>query len=325
MNALRSAHTHRIRSLLKDQVVQLPPSRAARGGSVLVASMGFLSGGLVVSSILGDGDDIIKAMRSCFYRGGDDSWPGQLRSSLCTLKREVENELQDDNRKVIAGLIATNVAVWGLWRLSFRSPRLEVFMWRHFACSYDGVVRGKRVHTLLTSAFSHITLPHLAINMFMLWEFGTHILAPSNGQDSWLDKALSRSRFVDYLRSSLSNAALPELLPLDQFAQLYGASALASSVTSIISSRVRGAIRTPTIGASGAVMGILTMYCLLFPERRMMLYGIFELSAIEMLQLMTAINIVGAAFQTGLRIDFVGHLGGQACGLLMHETPPSLT
>ncbi|GLE11712.1 hypothetical protein PINS_up024299 [Pythium insidiosum] len=78
-----------------------------------------------------------------------------------------------------------------MWRVSFRYPKMERFMWRHFACSYDGVVHGKRVHTLLTSAFSHITIPHIAINMFMLWEFGLPIMAPRPAGDSWFDRALS--------------------------------------------------------------------------------------------------------------------------------------
>jgi membrane associated rhomboid family serine protease len=78
-----------------------------------------------------------------------------------------------------------------------------------------------------------------------------------------------------------------------------------------------------TIGASGAVMGVLTVYCLLFPERRMMLYGFIDLTAAQLLQLMTGVNLVGAGFQRSLHIDFTGHLGGQIAGLALHEKDTS--
>lgn len=50
-----------------------------------------------------------------------------------------------------------------------------------------------------------------------------------------------------------------------------------------------------------------------------MLYGIINLTAAEMLQLTTAFNLVGSAFQRSLRVDCVGHLGGQSTGYVAHE------
>lgn len=174
-------------------------------------------------------------------------------------------QLEDDNVKALAALIATNTAVFGLWRLSFRHPRLERIMWRHFACSYTAVTHGKRVHTLLTSAFSHITVPHFGINMFMLWEFGRHILAPANNRgDSWYNRAVAKSRVIEYFRTS---GRSPSRLQLDKFMLLYFSSAVASSALSVAVSGLRGTPGVFTIGASGAVMGVFTVYCLLFPER----------------------------------------------------------
>ncbi|KAF1791950.1 hypothetical protein GQ600_1592 [Phytophthora cactorum] len=43
--------------------------------------------------------------------------------------------------------------------------------------------------------------------------------------------------------------------------------------------------------------------CLLFPDQRLLLYGIFDMTSAQMLQLYTALNIVGAAFQRNLRVD----------------------
>ncbi|TMW60914.1 hypothetical protein Poli38472_000956 [Pythium oligandrum] len=286
---------------------------------VLLASLGLVGGG-VATTALYKRRELEKAVETVCYRGEeDDTWSGHLQSSARTLKRQADAELQDDNRKVLVGIIAANTLVCGLWRLSFRYPTMQRLMWRHFACSYNAVVHGKRFHTLFTSAFSHITIPHIAINMFMLWEFGHHILAPKDNKDAWLDKALARSRTVEYFRSSYVNTINSQLLPLDKFLTLYVSSALSSSALSILMSRVRGNPGTFTLGASGAVMGVLTMYCLLFPDRQLMLYGFIDMTAAQMLQAMTAFNLIGSAFQRGLQIDCTGHLGGQATGLAMHQ------
>lgn len=50
-----------------------------------------------------------------------------------------------------------------------------------------------------------------------------------------------------------------------------------------------------------------------------MLYGFINLTAAQMLQLTTAVNMIGSAFQRSLRIDCVGHLGGQGTGWIAHE------
>lgn len=113
-------------------------------------------------------------------------------------------------------------------------------MWRHFACSYTAIARGKRFHTLLTSAFSHFTFPHFGINMFMLWEFGRHILAPGNNRnDTWYSRAVAKSKVMDYFRTSMPTTR-SQRLELDKFMMLYFSSALASSALSIVVSNLRG-------------------------------------------------------------------------------------
>ncbi|KAJ0405154.1 hypothetical protein P43SY_001359 [Pythium insidiosum] len=279
------------------------------GDRVLLASLGAVSAGLAVSTTW----DIYSA-----------SQPSDLDAcSFSPSGREEDSRLQDDNAKVLAAIIAANVAVWGMWRVSFLNPRLERFMWRHFACSYDGVVHGKRVHTLLTSAFSHITIPHIAINMSMLWQFGLPIMAPRDARDSWFDRALARSRVLSAWRSLKADVHSHDLLDLNRFFTLYVSSALASSTLSIATSRLEGLPTTFTLGASGAVMGVLTTCCLLFPDRRLMLYGFIEMTSAEILQAVTAFNLIGASFQCSVQIDCTGHLGGQAAALALRQPPPS--
>ncbi|TYZ59753.1 hypothetical protein PybrP1_009828 [[Pythium] brassicae (nom. inval.)] len=298
--------------------LQQPPSRllthACDNERVLRASLAAIGGGMMVTTVLLE----MNARRSNFddEEEEEDSWSGFFRSSIAIAKRAVEKELQDDNKKALAGLIAANTAVFALWRVSFNRPGLERIMWRHFACSYTAVAQGKRLHTLLTSAFSHITVPHFGINMFMLWEFGRHILAPSR-QDTWYERAMGKSRVVEFFRRDIGGASR---LQLDKFMLLYFGSVVASSALSVVLSNLRGTPGVFTIGASGAVMGVFTVYCLLFPKRELMLYGFYNITAADALKLTTAMNLVGSAFQRNLSIDCVGHIGGQTTGLVLNET-----
>ncbi|KAF4323941.1 hypothetical protein BBO99_00002367 [Phytophthora kernoviae] len=290
-------------------------ARAGRHDRMLTASMGIISGGIVVTSLLNKEEDNegLGGMIKSFYRGDMDDYfrgGGQFEQSW----------FEDKNKKAVAALIAANTLVFGLWRVSFRNSRLHQFMWRHFASSYDAVVYGKRFHTLLTSAFSHITFPHFGINMYMLWEFGPHILSPSNNySDTWYSRAVSNSKFAGLARDNYNSFRRgPELLSIEKFMALYFTSAATSSALSALVSKLLF-----SIGASGAVSAVFTVACLQFPDQRLLLYGLFDLTSAQMLELYTALNIVGAAFQRNLRVDCVGHLGGQSAGFAFHNAPSS--
>ncbi|RLN66318.1 hypothetical protein BBP00_00002290 [Phytophthora kernoviae] len=289
-------------------------ARAGRHDRMLTASMGLISGGIVVTSLLNKEEDNegLGGMIKSFYRGDMDDYfrGGQFEQSW----------FEDKNKKAVAALIAANTLVLGLWRVSFRNSRLHQFMWRHFASSYDAVVYGKRFHTLLTSAFSHITFPHFGINMYMLWEFGPHILSPSNNySDTWYSRAVSNFKFAGLARDNYNSFRRgPELLSIEKFMALYFTSAATSSALSALVSKLLF-----SIGASGAVSAVFTVACLQFPDQRLLLYGLFDLTSAQMLELYTALNIVGAAFQRNLRVDCVGHLGGQSAGFAFHNAPSS--
>ncbi|RHZ07900.1 hypothetical protein DYB31_007135 [Aphanomyces astaci] len=206
-----------------------------------------------------------------------------LTDSFAMVSANVQNHWDDDNRRLLMALIATNTAVFGMWKVSQRHAGLAKFMWTHFACSFHGVATERRVHTLVTSAFSHQTPLHFGINMFMLWHFGSAVLPPSNhdastfrrrqpiqgGTSSWLPSSMAKQhRYVVHE---------PRTLDSREFAKIYATSAIASSVLSAVVSGLRG-------------MG-------------------------------HAVNVVGSVFQHAQHralaalvpnVDFVGHLGGQA-------------
>ena len=92
---------------------------------------------------------------------------------------------------------------------------------------------------LVTYALLHGGLAHLLFNMLGLWMFGPDV-----------ERLRGQKRFLQLMAASVLTAALAQLLM----------SALLGS-------------RSPTIGASGAIFGLLLAYALSFPNRQFDLIG----------------------------------------------------
>jgi len=102
--------------------------------------------------------------------------------------------------------------------------------------------------------FLHGGLEHLFFNMFALWMFGRT-----------LEYRLGSQRFLTYYLVCGIGAALLQLgvgaLEYGHAVSLYGASSLSA----------RMLLQVPTVGASGAVFGLLLAYGVLYPESIIML------------------------------------------------------
>ncbi|GER49002.1 rhomboid family protein [Striga asiatica] len=154
---------------------------------------------------------------------------------------------------VVIGLIVANVAVFILWRVA--SPE---FMVKNFMISVDNFTSG-RLHTLITSAFSHNEMWHLITNMVGLYFFGLSIgrtFGPEYLLKLYLSGALVGSIF--YL------AYHGFIAPSFQEKQMFG----------IDPSKSRG------LGASGAVNAILLLDIFLFPTKTLYLDFIIPVPAI---------------------------------------------
>ena len=86
-----------------------------------------------------------------------------------------------------------------------------------------------------------------------------------------------------------------------------------------------GNMMVPTLGASGAISGVLGAYFLLFPRRRVtviMLYFLTEVPAIVaigiwfLFQLVSGIGLLGSGAQGG-GIAYGAHIGGFIAGLIL--------
>lgn len=142
------------------------------------------------------------------------------------------------------------------------------------------VTRHFAVWQLVTYLFLHAGFFHILFNMFALWMFGGE-----------LERAWGSKRFLRYYFLTGIGAGLTVVL---------------ASPSSLVA----------TLGASGAVYGILLAYGLLFPDRMILLYFIIPIPAKYFVMIIGAIAFLSALSTPGDLVSHVAHLGGMVFGYL---------
>lgn len=148
------------------------------------------------------------------------------------------------------------------------------------------VVEGLQIWQVATYLFLHGGLFHLLFNMLALWMFGVEL------ERMW------GPRF---------------------FAKYYAVTGLGAGVTVIIAalSPIGGdSYVIPTVGASGAIYGVLLAFALYFPNRPILLFMFFPVPAKYAVMIMGAIAFLATAGESGSDVSHVAHLGGLIAGYL---------
>jgi len=157
------------------------------------------------------------------------------------------------------------------------------------------VTHGFFVWQPFTYLFLHGGLFHLLVNMFVLWMFGGDI-----------ERAWGRRRFLNYyfltgVGAGVVNVLVKTLMDLGTSA---GAAGLRPS-------------EIPTIGASGAIYGILMAAALLFPDRQIWLIPFpITLPMRVYVFVIGLIAFFGALGEGGDGVSHVTHLSGMLVGYL---------
>ncbi|KAG8476128.1 hypothetical protein CXB51_032909 [Gossypium anomalum] len=186
---------------------------------------------------------------------------------------------------MVLGLVLTNVAVFLLWRIADRR-----FMMDNFMVSLDNFKSG-RLHTLITSAFSHIDIEHIVSNMIGLYFFGYNIgriFGPEYLLRLYLAGAMGGSVF--YLVHHAFWLSHP---PQGQ------------------ETRMMDPSRTPGLGASGAVNAIMLLDIFLNPKATLYFDFIIPVPA-----MLLGIFLIGKdilrIIEGNSHISGSAHLGGAA-------------
>lgn len=178
-------------------------------------------------------------------------------------------------------LIGINVAVFALEAVSGSGLFARFALWpvgHFFVPQFDTPV-GFEVWQLITCGFLHANFLHLAINMYALWMFGSDV-----------ERAVGTKHYVT----------------------LYFASLLSSSLTQLVVVSTMTATGVyPTVGASGAIFGILLAFGLLFPRRTIvLLIPPIPMPAIVFVILYALLELFSGVFGTNQGVAHFAHLGG---------------
>jgi membrane associated rhomboid family serine protease len=162
-------------------------------------------------------------------------------------------------------------------------------MIREFGLVPHLFTHGLRLWQPASYLFLHGGLFHLLFNMLALWMFGCDI-----------ERAWGRRRFYNYF-----------------FLTGIGAGLINVVVKTVMDPRGLGSASIPTIGASGAIYGVLLAAAILFPDRRIWLIPFPVMIPMKIYVLgIGAIAFFSSLGATGDNVSHVSHLGGMLVGYL---------
>ena len=184
---------------------------------------------------------------------------------------------------VIKALLVSNVAIYFLLGFFgiFRIGDLTLSELFDYVLPLYPIGAGFGVWQLLTYMFLHGGLMHLFFNMFALWMFGMEL------ENLWG----SRKFFWYYMACGIG-AGLTNLFIAPLFAPV-----------------------GPTVGASGAVYGVLLAFGMLFPDRPIFIYFLLPIRARYFVLLYIFVEIYAGVTGTRDGVAHFAHLGGAAVGL----------
>lgn len=187
-------------------------------------------------------------------------------------------------------LMALNIGIFLSYWLTLQSDQRLFLFYRDWALIPAFVTAGEMPHTLITSIFLHGGWMHLAGNMLFLWIFG------------------------DNLEDTFGHW---------QFLLFYLACGVAAGLCHILADP---SSPIPTVGASGAIAGVMGGYLFLFPKARIdilfiiiVFFRVFSVPAWVMLGVWFGLQLftgIGADTSAG-GVAYWAHIGGFVVGLLL--------
>jgi membrane associated rhomboid family serine protease len=144
------------------------------------------------------------------------------------------------------------------------------------------VIGQLRLWQLVTYMFLHGGIFHILFNMLALWMFGVEL------ERMWGTRFFTKFYFVSGVGAAVATMVL-SFMPLPFADQIYNAL---------------------TIGASGAVYGVLLAYAMYFPNRPIYMYFFFPIPAKYFVMIIGAISLLSSMNGPGGGVAHTTHLGG---------------
>ena len=190
-------------------------------------------------------------------------------------------------QKAFLVIITANIGVHIIWKRSLLNPKLFQKMLRGWALRSNS-----SPITLLTSTMSHSSTLHLFINMYCLWSF-----LPV------MDGTFGPAKTV----------------------AIFLTGCVCSSYINVLYKIIRG-IATPSLGASGGILAVITAITAVYPDRKLtFIVRVISFDASVGVLVLTAVSLFGVFYNRFLpMIDHMAHLAGIGYGFLWHKCIHSL-
>lgn len=179
-------------------------------------------------------------------------------------------------------------------------------------------------HQLVTYIFMHGGFNHILFNMFALWMFGSAI------ENIWGGKRFLIYYMVTGLGAGFIHLGVQEWQLFSAMAQLTsdqiemvrsdGAATLemGQNYTNALMAKYNLLLNIPTVGASGAVFGLLLAFGMMFPNSQIYLYFLFPIKAKYFVILYGLFELYsGVANNPGDNVAHFAHLGGMIFGYIL--------
>lgn len=192
-----------------------------------------------------------------------------------------------------------------IWIISELSPD---FMYEEFALFYP---KSQYFHwwQFVTHMFMHGGFWHVFFNMFTLYMFGSVL------ERVWGPKKYLLFYFVTGLGAAALHTGV-EWMQCLHWEHIVNTGAAADAIAANRSTQAL--CMTPTVGASGAIYGLLLGYAMLFPDSRMtLLFPPITLKAKWFVLIFAVIELLTGVTGVGGGIAHFAHLGGMLFGLIL--------
>jgi len=152
------------------------------------------------------------------------------------------------------------------------------------------IAQARNLHTLFTSIFLHANIFHIGGNMLFLYIFGDNV-----------EDAFGHFRYLLF----------------------YFICGLVADIAHILSLTTPGEFAIPTLGASGAISGILGAYIVMYPRARILTLILFRfvylirVPAAVFLGFWFLLQMVYASLNLGGGVAYWAHIGGFLAGIVL--------
>lgn len=186
--------------------------------------------------------------------------------------------------RAIKWLIISNVAIF---LLGWAFPALNQFLTYYFALIPSFVVKRLFIWQIATYMFLHGGIWHILFNMLSLWMFGSEL------ETSWGTR---------------------------RFLQFYFFTGMGAGICAVVLNYIFSNPNVPTIGASGAIYGILLAWAVLWPDRIILFSFLFPMKVKYFVMIFGGIAFLNS-FNVNSGVSEFAHLGGMAFGYVFLKMP----